>query len=185
MTSFEISLGMSPTMGEVVGTQPVPASGARLFKVAFDLGLERPGWPPVSIERLWGEKTRVKFEVRVVNTPFFARGIAYGDLVRVRADHDRRELVFERVTAESGHSTVRVVLMNAETRADVEGRLEEAGCSWESARQFGSLLAVDIPLVADYRALRAWLSERADAGAIEFQEGAVSSLHRQQLPKGD
>jgi hypothetical protein len=167
----------------VVSTQPVSASGAKLFKVAFDLDLERPGWPPVSTERLWGEKTRVKFEVRVVNTPFFARGIAYGDLVQVRPDHDRRELVFERFTAESGHSTVRIVFMNTEARGDVEGGLEAARCSWESTRQFGSLLAVDIPSAVDYRALRAWLRKRADSGAIEFQEGAISSVHRQQLPE--
>ena len=101
----------------------------------------------------------------------------------MRPDHDRRELVFERFTAESGHSTVRIVFMNAEERADVEGELEAARCSWESASQFGSLLAVDIPPAVDYRELRAWLRERVDSGAIEFQEAAISSVHRQQLPE--
>lgn len=102
-------------------------SGWELFKVAFDLAVERADWPPVSTERLWGEKTGVKFEVRVVSVPFFARGIAYGDLVRVRPDHERRELVFEEFTAESGHSTVRVVVMDASAGGGVETRLRAAG----------------------------------------------------------
>jgi Domain of unknown function (DUF4265) len=162
--------------------RPTSAGGAKMFKVAFDLQPERPNWPPVSVERLWGEKTAVKFEIRVVNTPFFARGVAYGDLVQVRADHERRELVFEKFTSESGHSTVRIILMGAGARDEVESKLGEAGCSWEGAEQFASLLAVDVPPAVDYRPLRDWLRARAGDGTIEFQESAISSNHRAQLP---
>jgi hypothetical protein len=36
------------------GERPVSASGAKLFKIAFDLDAERADGAPVSAERLWG-----------------------------------------------------------------------------------------------------------------------------------
>lgn len=161
--------------------RPVSASGAKLFKVAFDLDAEHADWPPVSVERLWGEKTDVRFEIKVVNTPFFVRGISYGDLIRVRPDHDRRELVFESFTSESGHSTIRIVFLRGSVRESVERWLHEAGCSWETTRGFENLLAVDIPPTVGYRDLRQWLRERVDSGDLEFQESAISAIHRRQL----
>ncbi|MGA5822744.1 DUF4265 domain-containing protein [Kitasatospora sp. NPDC094028] len=163
--------------------RPTSASGAKLFKVAFDLEEERPNWPPVSVERLWGEKTEVKLEIRVVNAPFFVRGISFGDLIQVRPDNERRELVFESFTAESGHSTVRIILLRGAEREVIESKLCGAGCSWESAHSFGNLLAVDIPATVEYGELREWLRAQVRAGAIEIQESAISSIHQQQLPK--
>ncbi|MFJ8363004.1 DUF4265 domain-containing protein [Streptomyces sp. NPDC093984] len=161
--------------------RPVSASGAKMFKVAFDLNRDDSGWPPVSVERLWGEKTDVRFEIRVANTPFFVPGIAFGDLIRVRADHERRELVYESFTAESGHSTVRIVFMRDGARQSVERKLQEAGCSWETTDGFENLMAVDVPPEADYGDLRPWLRERVASGDIEIQESAISGRHRAQL----
>ena len=155
--------------------QPRSDTGRTTFEVAFDLKAEAPDWPPVTVERLWGEKTAVESELRLLNVPFFARGVAYGDLVHVRPDHDRRELVFERLNGESGHSTIRITIRD--NRA-----LREAGCSWETASQFASLLAVDVPADSDYRALRDWLKTRMGDGTIEFQESAISALHLEQVP---
>ncbi|MFJ4783433.1 DUF4265 domain-containing protein [Streptomyces sp. NPDC088794] len=163
--------------------RPTSASGAKLFKVAFDLEVERPNWPPVSVERLWGEKTDVKFEIRVVNTPFFVRGIAFGDLIQVRPDNERRDLVFEKFTQESGHSTVRVIIMREDSRERVEIKLRESGCGWELARGFDNYLAVDIPPTVEYREMRDWLQGRFAAGEIEIQESAISKVHQRQLPR--
>ncbi|MEU6505505.1 DUF4265 domain-containing protein [Streptomyces sp. NPDC046942] len=154
-----------------------------MFKVAFDLESEGSDWPPVSVERLWGEKTKVKYEIRLLNTPFFARGVAYGDLIQVRPDHERRELVFEKFTSESGHSTVRIILIDSEARGGIESKLREAGCSWESAEQFAPLLAVNIPPEVEYRELREWLCARVSEGIVDLQESAISSHHRAQLPR--
>lgn len=159
----------------------VSASGAKMFKVAFDLNRDESGWPPVSVERLWGEKTDVRFEIRVANTPFFIPGIAFGDLIQVRADHERRELVYESFTAESGHSTVRVVFMRDGARQSVERKLHEAGCSWETTEGFENLLAVDVPPEVDYGGLRSWLRDRVGSGDIEIQESAISTSHRGQV----
>lgn len=165
----------------MMGPQPVSASGAKMFKIAFDLELDRPGWPPVSVEHLWGEKTNVKYEVRLVNTPFFVRGVSYGDLVQVRPDHERRELVFDKFKSESGHSTIRIILMTPDARSEIESKLLELGCSWEAADQFASLFAVDIPDEVDYESVLEWLRSCVDASEIEFQESAISSRHKSRM----
>ncbi|MEW2045994.1 DUF4265 domain-containing protein [Streptomyces sp. NPDC005476] len=159
--------------------RPISPTGAKMFKVAFDLDVDDSGWPPVSVERLWGEKTDVRFEIRVVNTPFFVRGVSFGDLVRVRPDHERRELVYDGYTSASGHSTIRIIFMRADVRQSVEERLRASGCSWETAGGFPNLMAVDIPSDVGYGELRRWLLARVDAGDIEIQESAISVAHKE------
>src|SRR5881392_3705677 len=81
---------------------------------------------------------------RSVNTPFYLKGLAFGDVVRVRPDHERRELVFEEFLAESGHSTVRVVVKEAGAEPGLSDLLLGFGCSWEIDSS-GILWAVDVP----------------------------------------
>jgi hypothetical protein len=153
-----------------------------MFEVAFDLDSERADWPPVSVERLWGEKTEAKYEIRVVNTPFFARGIAFGDLIRVRPDSERRELVFESFTSESGHSTIRVIFLEKGEKESVEEKFRAVGCNLSSLRGFASLIAVDIPPSVNYAGLRKWLLRKVESEVVEIQESAISAIHRRQLP---
>jgi hypothetical protein len=131
---------------------------------------------------LWGKKTNVKLELRLASIPFFARAIAWGDLIRVRPDHDRRELVFDRFTAESGHSTVRISVLDTAARQDIESALRSAGCRWEGAPAFENLVAVDIPPTSNYGELRGKLSSLAESHLLDFEEGAISAVHRSQLP---
>ena len=165
------------------GGAPVSESGAKLFRAAFDLEAEDENWPPVLVERLWGEKTEVKYELRIVNTPFFVRGIAFGDLVRVRPDHERRELVFDSFTSESGHSAALLVFLKEEKRVEIESRLRELGCSVGTLEGFGNLISVDVLPDVDYGELRMWLDAQSAAGEIGIRENAISELHRRQLPE--
>jgi hypothetical protein len=169
-------------MGEP-NERPASASGAKLFKVAFGLDSESANWPPVSVERLWGEKTSGRLEIRIVNTPFFARGISFGDLIQVRPDNDRRELVFEEFTQESGHSMIRIIFLKQEGRGGVESRLRDAGCSWELAHSLPNYMAVDVPPAVDYGELREWLVGQVRSGEIEIQESVISINHRRQVPE--
>ncbi|MEU0482251.1 DUF4265 domain-containing protein [Streptosporangium sp. NPDC006013] len=155
-------------------------SKERLFKVAFDLPEEASEWPPVSTERLWTEKTDIKFEARVLNTPFFVRGISWGDVIRVRADHARRELVFEEFMAESGHSTAHIILMDLSIQKMIEDTFATAGCSWETSG-IESYMAIDIPPATHYGDLRGQLLEMKGSKLIGVQESAISRLHRGQL----
>jgi Domain of unknown function (DUF4265) len=124
----------------------------------------------------------VKFEIRVANAPFFVRGISFGDLIRVRPAHDRRELVFESFTAESGHSTVRLIEMKSGGRELAAALIRNAGCSFETSEST-AYIAIDIPSESDYGRLRADLLKLKEDGFIGIQESAISKIHRRQLPE--
>ncbi|MFI5808801.1 DUF4265 domain-containing protein [Streptomyces sp. NPDC051561] len=56
-------------------------------KVHFRMEVDEDGWPPASVESLWavdlGDGT-----VRLDNTPWFVRGVASDDIVRVEVDEE-------------------------------------------------------------------------------------------------
>jgi hypothetical protein len=158
-------------------------SNDRLFKVIFDLPGESEDWPPYATEALWISKTPVKFEARLENSPYFARGVSYLDIVRVRPDNERRSLVFDRLVRQSGHSTVRLMVENGDIER-VRDMLREAGCTWESSERL-TFLAVDVPPEVNYLGVRrALLGLRAE-GAVGIDEGAISEIHQAQLADGE
>lgn len=156
------------------------ASEERLFQVIFDLEEESPTWPPVSSERLWAAKTQVKLNLALRNVPFYCKGVAYGDVILVRPDNDRREIIFERLVSESGHSALQIFVKENERRVDVERLLSDFGATWESANE-GTYYAVDVKPDTDYTALRAKLIEMKEAGEIGLRESAISRRHQAQL----
>ncbi|WP_405807146.1 DUF4265 domain-containing protein [Streptomyces sp. NBC_00210] len=158
----------------------------RLFKVAFDLPEETASWVPASAELLWTGKTSVKMEVQVRNTPFYVKGIAFADIVRVRADHERREFVFEEFVAESGHSTIRIILKDDKVQEVADSLLRSFDCSWE-IDSTGYLWAIDVPPIVDYSLLKAELLRIANDGRIGIEEAALSEVHRERpvSPKSD
>ncbi|MCP2337363.1 DUF4265 domain-containing protein [Actinomadura rupiterrae] len=159
---------------------PQALTGRKLFKIAFDLEQERPDWPPVAVERLWGEKTGIRLEVRVVNVPFFARGLAIGDLVQVRPDHDRRELVFDHHKAKSDHSTIRIVEMEDGCWRNFVADIEALGCHWEVG-DVKAMVAIDVPGDVNYATVIDLLLRHKLEGRIGVQEAAISKIHAEQL----
>lgn len=158
----------------------------RLYKVAFDLPEETAHWARASAERLWTGKTSVKMEVQVRNTPFYVKGVALGDIVRVRADHERRELVFEEFVSESGHSTVRIIIKGDGVGEEVDAMLRAFDCSWEIDAT-GSLWAIDAPPHVDYVSMRTALLRFASEEKIGIEESALARAHRNglELPESD
>lgn len=156
------------------------SNSSKMFKVAFDLPSDGDFVPPVSTERLWAEKTDVKRNLRVVNTPFYIRGISYGDIILVRPDNERREIVFEKLVAESGHSTVALFFLTAGGKTAAERLLEECDCSWEAG--VPDYVSVDIKPAVDYMRLRAELIKLKENGLIGIQENSISFIHQSQLP---
>jgi hypothetical protein len=152
----------------------------RLYKVAFDLPDETAGWARASSERLWTGKTSVQMEVQVRNTPFYVKGIAFGDIVRVRADHERREFVFEEFVSGAGHSTVRIIIKDDDARGMVDAMLRSFECSWEIDTT-GCLWAIDVPPHVDYASMRVALLRVADEGKIGIEEGALAGAHHDRL----
>jgi hypothetical protein len=155
-----------------------PTADERLFKVVFDLPMESPTWPPVSSESLWAAKTPVKFHLALRNIPFYAKGVAYGDVVLVQAYPQRREIVFERFVSESGHSAIQVLLRSQEHRDRLEGILNDFAVTWETASG-GNYYAVDVKPATDYAAFRSALVDM-DGAEVLMQESAISNHHRSQ-----
>ena len=152
----------------------------RLYKVAFGLPDETADWARASAERLWTGKTSVQMEVQVRNTPFYVKGIAFGDIVRVRADHERREFVFEEFVKESGHSTVRILIKGDDAGGVLDAMFRSFECSWEiDATE--CLWAIDVPPHIDYGSMRMALLSVVDEGKIGIEEGVLSGPHRDGL----
>ncbi|MCT2587964.1 DUF4265 domain-containing protein [Actinophytocola gossypii] len=149
-----------------------------LHKIAFDLSEDAAAWARAAVEKLWVEKTDVRMEVRVRNVPFYAKGVAFGDVVRVRIDHERRQIVYEEFVSESGHSAVRLIIMDDDANSRVVDVLRAHDCWWEVDIS-GRLWAVDVPPPVDYAMMRSSLLRLADEGAIGFEEAALAAGHRQ------
>jgi hypothetical protein len=156
----------------------------RLYKVAFDLPEETAHWACASAERLWTGKTPVKMEVQVRNTPFYVKGVAFGDIVRVRADHERREFVFEEFVSESGHSAVRIIIKGDGVEGEVDAMLRVFDCSWEIDAT-GFLWAINVPPHVDYASMRNALLRIASEGKIGIEESALARAHRSGLGLSD
>ncbi len=161
-------------------SRPDDNGADRLFKVSVDLPEVSATWPPFSTERIFVQKTAVKSEGQVKSIPFFARGISYDDIIHVGIDRVREELMFESVVRESGHSTVRILLEDERSAPRASALLTEYNCDWE-VTTVENHWAVDIPPTTPYAALRSNLSQLESAGILEFEEGAISSVHHRQL----
>ena len=137
-------------------------------KVVFRLEKDDDGYPPVEVESLWGIERRDGIELD--NVPFYARGIALGDVVAVQRAQDGA-LEFASVVRRGGHSTYRVLLKGAD-ESDPQRTIEELiqqGLGVES--DVPCLLAIDAPPETDINRVVAYLLEGAHAGRWEVEEG--------------
>jgi hypothetical protein len=104
--------------------------------------LESPGG---DVETLWATPAG-KDLYRLENSPFFAYGVSWLDVVEARPDV-AGQLAMLRVAEKSGHRTVRLILEeppseSSETSALLE-RLQALGCTYEGVNP--RYLSVDVP----------------------------------------
>ncbi|MHC4984508.1 MAG: DUF4265 domain-containing protein [Planctomycetota bacterium] len=141
---------------------------AGLVKVLFELDDDtlRPG----ETETLWAEDLgEGRFRLR--NTPFYARGFSFHDVVIAVPDAEGPPVV-RGAGPRSGHSTYRLFVHEG-----VEGQafvlqwqpLERIGCSFEGATD--KLIAVDVPADCDIHEVYRLLKEGEAAKAWDFEEG--------------
>jgi hypothetical protein len=156
------------------------ASDEQLLQVVFDLPEETPHWPPVACERLWAAKTQIRRQFAVRNVPFYAKGIAYGDIISVYPDNDRREILFDQLVSESGHSAVQILVKRPGSVPDLERLLSRFGVTWETANR-NSYFALDVKPETGYAELRSRLIEAKERDEIGLRESAISERHRAQL----
>ncbi|MFJ7157167.1 DUF4265 domain-containing protein [Streptomyces sp. NPDC101118] len=114
-------------------------------KVHFRMATDGDGWPPVAVESLWavdlGDGT-----ARLDNTPWFARGIADGDIVRVQPDDDGVLWAGDTVQP-SQNCTIRLIVLkdggSAGARQSALDAFHRLGATGEGIDQF-RMVALDV-----------------------------------------
>jgi hypothetical protein len=144
-------------------------------KICFRLA--SADWHGSSTETLWAEPlvgTEDAKAFKIENSPFYAKGISYLDVVRAVKRNGQYE--FAGVIAHSGHSTYRLLVDPGVTTFEAWWKkLQDLGCTYESGTfEEKKLFTVDVPPTADiyvaYDILEkaekqdVWLFEEAHVG---------------------
>lgn len=139
-------------------------------------------WHGGGVEGLWAEPVENSTSgsvYRLLNSPFYARGVSYLNIVRVTPRLDGGAgLQFAGVIDHSGHSTYMILVPPNSTEFDTHWkRLEALGCTYEGAgiedTGFGQkeLYSVDVPTESDVDAVYSILEEGEKDNVWMFQEG--------------
>lgn len=146
------------------------ARDASLRKVFFDLGDDE--WHGRSSESLWAEHiSGSKFKLR--NSPFFAKGISFEDIVEVKEEDGR--FIFVRSLIASGNSTYRLLVEESKIPNPFMTHwtpLEKLGCSYEESDELAlRMYAVDVPSNTDIYAAYRLLEAGKNDGLWDFEAG--------------
>ena len=118
-----------------------------MVKITFEVGDESAGF---QVETLWATPLGGDL-YRLENSPWFAYGVSFLDIVRAKA-RDDKILVFEEVVEKSGNRTIRIVLdppaEEANSSAAILNRLLALGASFEGANT--RYMALNIEPEADF-----------------------------------
>ena len=136
-------------------------------KVYFRLTRDEDGWPPVEIESLWAKKI-ANDRFQLDNIPFYVRGVANGDLVRVK--YLQGQAWFENVAKHSRHFTVRVLISSLKNVSKVREIFRGLGCQTEQDR-IKVLIAIDVPPNVSYADVKSVLERGEAKGDWEYEEG--------------
>jgi len=96
------------------------------------------------------------------NSPFYAYGVSWLDVVEARKPEDNGFPVFTKVVEKSGNRTVRVIfnppIEDGNVSKKIVDTLVELGCSFEGANP--SYIAINIPREVDFWKIRDFLVEK-------------------------
>ncbi|MDQ1817279.1 DUF4265 domain-containing protein [Massilia scottii] len=153
----------------MINDKSADSKSAGMVKVFFDLE-QVDGFPPVSVESLWAEKNDNGL-FKIANIPFYVMGIALGDEISARLELNG-ELKFDSLVNSHGHSTIRMVFFELDSRDELIRKIEALGCAWEGSHE-PSLIAIDVPPSADLSQILSFLSEGFSQDLFDYQEGAI------------
>jgi hypothetical protein len=139
-----------------------------LVKVFFRLEKDKDGYPPVEVESLWAIPREDGFELD--NIPFYARGVALGDVVKVEKAEDGG-LEFTEVVRRGGHSCYRIWLLKK--------RPDDPQFTFEELKDLGlrvemdlnHVMAIDVPPNVSLESVDGFLGRGKDTGRWELQDG--------------
>ncbi|MFJ4341675.1 DUF4265 domain-containing protein [Streptomyces sp. NPDC088915] len=159
-----------------MGDGAVTNIGNDHVKVRFRRDVNGGGRLPASVESPWavdpGDDT-----VRLGSTPWFVRGVARGDVIRIRPDDDGVLRAGETVEPSQNY-TIRLVVLkddgSAAARQSVLEAFRRLGTTGEGIERFGTV-APDVPPQADVPKIRE-LSEHGEAKEWwHREEGCVTA----------
>jgi hypothetical protein len=138
-------------------------------KLLIEVPSDKPGH--VEIESIWALPEAGAF--RVDNIPFYAKGIAVGDVVSAAERNGAH--YFDRVLVPSGHSTIRILFSDDGIIQNTRNDLRSIGCESEIS-DIPTLIAVDIPPTVSYENLKLYLDKGEAEGKWEYQEACLGFL---------
>lgn len=145
----------------------------RKVRVFFDLPKDEDGYPYVGAESMWARPYMEPDLFVLHNIPFFVRGVAEGNTIRVAADDTGKLWATEQV-AWSGNCTIRVFPLPALTGGlqAVVDAFAPLDVGAEGSGQFG-VVALNVPQAADLREVRRLLHQGSDEGWWDYEEACV------------
>lgn len=129
-------------------------------KLGFRLEIE-DDWPPAAVEWIWCEEIGDRFQIK--NVPFFAKGIAFGDLISAQLD-DENLIDAWSMVATSGDSTIWIIRVGA---SDIVERLHVLGCGYETMKQWPNYITLNVPMHLDMKAVLSVIDAAVTDGEIE------------------
>jgi hypothetical protein len=136
-------------------------------KINFRLQKDEDGYPDVSVESVWARSGVGIGEYILDNIPFFVRVATIGDAVA--AYEENGQLWFDRVTARSSNSLLRVIFFDRDCKPRIARELASAGCEVEFFDAY-NLLAISIPANVNLSEIQAYLKRQVAAGFIDYEE---------------
>lgn len=126
-------------------------------KVLFRVPKEDGG---ADVETLWAHSLGSD-EYKLDNSPYYAYGVSWEDIVRAPFDEDEQFPTFQKVVSKSGNRTVRVIFdipMESGNRSgDLVAQIVAMGCSFEGANK--KYIVINVPPPVDLNAVAARLSQ--------------------------
>lgn len=126
-------------------------------------------WHGSASETLWAEPCDDGSR-KIVNIPFLAFGISFGDFIRTRIVGDLIES-FSRIVTQGGHSTYRIIIHNELIPEDRLVLINELGCLYEVASIGGvRLVSISVPPEVDIKMVYSNLELGESEGVWDFEE---------------
>lgn len=138
-------------------------------KVFFSLEPGEDGYPPATAESLWAEPLAPNM-ARIDNIPFFAVGVALGDVVQVRRDEEGLAW-FVRVVKSGGRGTVRLLVFREDDVPQIRQAVADRGFKLEQSH-LPRLFAVDVANAAQLAELRRFIAA-VGAERIDYEEACL------------
>ena len=139
-------------------------------KVRFELEILEDGFPPIGVETLNATMIDENI-VELDNTPFFAKSVAAGDLLKVSKTSSEHILQFESVLSRRGNKSIAIIFIDDTCKEDVYQYFKSHGCYCEYGEFHDfNMLAVSIESGLDYSKLAPYLDEKEKLGELSYAE---------------